>query len=77
MTSCNERERQALSSRGYYSLKEGEPTPIKPTKVVAYMVTEEDAETFSVGDVFTARNGQWYIKIASNDYRPWVWVSNS
>jgi|13_taG_2_1085334.scaffolds.fasta_scaffold16684_3 hypothetical protein len=68
-------ERIVLDS-GFYEKAEGEDT-VKALVLRDgyYSVDEETAKTFSVGDLFTAINGQWYLKVGVEDYRAWSWTN--
>jgi hypothetical protein len=59
---------------GFYEKAEGEDT-VRALVLRDYNVDEETAKTFSVGDVFMAINGQWYLKVGAEDYRAWSWAS--
>jgi len=59
---------------GFYEKAEEEET-VKALVLRDYNVDEETAKTFSVGDVFMALNGQWYLKVGAEDYRAWTWAS--
>jgi len=66
-----------MSIKGYYIKKDiWEEDNVEPSFNHTYCVKEEDLKDLPVGEIFTGQNGQWYIKVDENDYRPWRWSSS-
>ena len=60
-------------SNGYYDMSPGE-LKIKVIDNGDCMVSEEEALELPIGTLFTAINGQWYVKVGDSDYRRWTWT---
>jgi hypothetical protein len=58
---------------GYYDMTFGE-TKVEVLDNGDYVVSREDALKLPIGSLFTASNGQWYVKVGDNDYRRWTWT---
>ena len=58
---------------GYYSREErdGDQPSAEPSGFGGYALTVEEANELPQGTVFTAFNGQWYIKVNKGDFRFW------
>lgn len=61
-------------ANGYYNMLNPDETRVKVLNNGDYVVSKEDALLLPVGTLFTAPNGQWYVKIGDNDYRRWTWT---
>lgn len=59
-------------TNGYYDMLPGE-VEVKILDHGYYVASKQDALNLSIGSLFTAPNGQWYVKV-HNDYRRWTWT---
>tara|TARA_B100000927_G_scaffold291652_1_gene295199 strand:- start:1630 stop:2097 length:468 start_codon:yes stop_codon:yes gene_type:complete len=72
MSLTEDMDERIILDGGFYEKNEGEET-VKALALRDLKVDEETAKSFVIGDVFMAINGQWMIKVGSEDYRAWNW----
>jgi hypothetical protein len=61
---------------GYYNFSP-EEEKIKVVDRGDYLVSKREVTSLPIGALFTAPNGGWYVKVGSNDYRRWTWLSRN
>jgi hypothetical protein len=66
-----------IYSKGYYYLRGKEKQPQVVFKCRFNVNVSGSNHDLQVGEIFTARDGMWYIKVDEKQYRAWYWYGST